>query len=359
MPSLLAGLGVPGESDALALGDHQHAVVLLVDGLGEVPLRRALESGAMAPTLSEALARGRVVSAPFPSTTPVGLASLGTGLDAGCHGIVGASFVLPETGHVLWPLAWRDDPMPLAVQPEPTALERAASAGVRVTSVSPRAFRGSGLTVATLRGGEYRGADSFGERVGGAIHAARGIGPSLTYVYWGDLDKNGHVHGVDSAEWRAELELVDLLVSRLINVLPAGSRLVVTADHGMLDTSDDDRVQLDDHPTLRHGVAHIAGEPRVRHVYARGGAAAEVLDAWTQALAGRAVVMARHDAIADGWFGDVDPELAQRVGDVVAVATGSTVLASELVDSRSSALIGQHGAVTDDELRIPLLAWHV
>ena len=51
----------------------------------------------------------------------------------------------------------RDDFPPEAVQPGPTALERAAAVGVAATVVSARRFENSGLTRAALRGGTFRG----------------------------------------------------------------------------------------------------------------------------------------------------------------------------------------------------------
>lgn len=355
---MASSLGMPGVENALNLPRCERAVVLLIDGLGLVPLQQVLAQGDIhAPAIADAVPNGGSLRSPFPSTTPAGLAALGTGLDVGCHGFVGASFVLPETGHVLWPLSWRDDPLPAAVQPEPTVLEQAAAAGIAVSSISPRAFEDSGLTRAVLRGGTYVGADSFGERVGHTARALKGRGPSLVYAYWGDLDKTGHVHGVGSVDWRYELELVDLMVRRILDVVPSGTRVLVTADHGMLDTTPADRIHLDEYRDLRHAVTHIAGEPRVRHVYTKAGAAADVAATWRAVLGDRAQVVLRDDAVARGWFGEVDPVLADRIGDVVVAATGTTVLSSEAIDSRTSALVGQHGSFTDAEMAIPLLQW--
>jgi len=176
LPSAAAALGVQGFDDSLGLGAARQVVVVLVDGLGLVPLRAALERGdSRAPALAAALPGAQAISAPFPSTTPAGLASLGTGRPVGCHGLVGASFVLPETGHVLWPLSWRDDPTPVAVQPEPTVLESAAADGVRVTSVSPRAFEHSGPGHPVALGVMEQNLASFGERVGRTEQQLRNI----------------------------------------------------------------------------------------------------------------------------------------------------------------------------------------
>ena len=170
LPSVAAGLGVPGYQDLLGLGDADRVVVLLVDGLGERLLQRA---GDVAPVLAAMPSAAPDLTTCFPSTTPAGLGSFGTGLPPGAHGLVGAAFRLPEDGRVLWPLGWKDEPHPVATQPEPTVLERAAAAGIAVASIGPRAFAESGLTRAALRGGRYVGADSFGERVGRAAAAVR------------------------------------------------------------------------------------------------------------------------------------------------------------------------------------------
>ena len=173
-----------------------------MDGLGALQLA---EHAAIAPRLS-AMADLGPLSAPFPSTTSVSLTSLGTGLAPGMHGIVGSAFRLDD-GSVLSPLSWGHDPNPIVTQPEPTVLERAAAAGILVTTAAPSAHRSSGLTRAALRGGDYPGADSLTKRLdvtARAIGRARAEGrTSLTYVYWPDLDKAGHVYGVASGAYRS------------------------------------------------------------------------------------------------------------------------------------------------------------
>jgi hypothetical protein len=52
----------------------------------------------------------------------------------------------------------------------------------------------------------------------------------------------------------------------------------------------------------------------------------------------------------------VEPEYADRIGDVLAVARGNVALASPATDSIVSSLRGQHGALTSAETRVPLLS---
>ena len=84
------------------------------------------------------------------------------------------------------------------------------------------------------------------------------------------------------------------------------------------------------------------------------GAAGEVAEVWRRVLGERAWVLSREQAVGTGWFGAVDEEYVARIGDVVAVARGSTVLSSPRTDSIVSSLVGQHGGMTDDELAVPL-----
>lgn len=344
-----SALGVPGMVDRLGLGRARHVVVCLVDGLGWQALR---DHADLAPNLS-AMA-GAPIQAAFPTTTPVGLGSLGTGLLAGQHGLVGAAFEYPETGEVLIPLQWGHHPTPVAVQPEPTVFERVERHGVRVTTLSPGAYANSGLTRAVLRGATYVGCEDVASRVSNLTMIVTSPDPSFTYVYWPELDRVGHESGVDSDAWRGALARVDGLVEQLCSVLVPGTVLVVTADHGMVDCPPNRRVVLEDHAELARGVRRWAGEPRVRHVYTDLGALPDVHQAWADVLSDHADVMTRAQVIDTGLMGPVDEELEARIGDLVVLARANVALASS-VDRTVSSLLGQHGGLTAEELLIPAL----
>ncbi len=348
-PSAAAAVGVRGYPDTLGLGPARHAVICLIDGLGDRLLRRHAD---VAPTLSGLV--GDPITAAFPTTTPVGLGTLGTGRLPGVHGLVGASFWLPERDAVLEPLHWTGDPTPIAVQPEPTVFEVAARAGVRVATITAGEYRDSGLTRAVLRGGDYWAVADADDRVEALREVQSGGQPTLSYVYWPEVDRTGHEFGVDSDQWRAALGRADALVGRLLDALAADSVLVVTADHGMVDCPAVEAIAVDAVPALTAGVRTVVGEPRARHVYARPGAAEDVRAAWAQVLGDRAEVLSRAEVVASGLLGPVDPLLADRIGDVMAVARGRTLLTTRW-DAKVSALLGQHGALTEDEVQIPAL----
>lgn len=347
LPSAAAALDVPGFNDDLGLGRRSFVVVCLIDGLGATSIEAH-------PELFDALdpARGGSIEAAFPTTTPTGLASLGTGMTAGRHGIVGASFWLPDEEQVLSPLHWGRRPTPSAVQPESTVFERVQRTGVRAVTIAPRAYSNSGLTHAVLRGSEYLPAEDAAQRAAHLRSIMAASERALIYVYWADLDRAAHEFGSTSGQWRQAAAEVNRLLGDLRAELRADATLVVTADHGIVDCHE--RIWVEDFPALTAGVRLWAGEPRMRHLYVDDDAP-EIARRWQWELGDRVEVLLRQQAIDRGLFGDVDPLLTDRIGDVLVISRGRSIVASRTFDDRVSNLIGHHGGLSDDERRIPAL----
>ena len=354
VPAVAAALGHPLDGTGprgLDLPDAAAYVVFLIDGLGANLLLRNAEA---APYLSSLLATATIGTAGVPSTTSTSLTSLGTGLVPGGHGLVGFTTRVPGTDDLLNALVWDADVDPLEWQPHATAFSRLQSGGVRVSVVNKREFNGSGLTVAAHRGADYVGVDRVGERIAAVVAASAGR-PSLTYVYDGDLDWTGHRWGVASSHWLQQLAMIDHEAEQLREALPNDRRLLVVADHGMVDVPRDDRVDLSDRDDLRAGVALVGGEARFRHLYCVGGAVPDVVETWRAVLGGDAEVLTRAEAIGRGWFGPVEPAVLPRIGDVVVACRGTSAVLSTDGFPYETRLIGMHGSLTDDEMLIPLL----
>jgi predicted AlkP superfamily pyrophosphatase or phosphodiesterase len=362
LPGVAAALDVPVQRGDLpadplgltsALGGARRVAVLLVDGLGADLLRAHPD---LAPTLAALASPVGDLQAPCPSTTPVSLATLATGLPPGSHGILGFVTAVPGEDRTLNHVQWADDPDPDTWQARRTVFEQADDAGVAVTAVGPYVYAGSGLTRAVYRGAAYPGAVGHGDLAAQIVDALETAPRSLVYGYLAELDLTGHVRGIDSAAWRVQLALIDRVVEQVVDGLPDDAALLVTADHRMLDVPADTRLDLDDRPDLADGVRLLAGEPRARYVHTEPGAAADVLARWREELGSRAWVAGREEAVASGIFGPVDEGLAARIGDVVALARGTWALTASRRDPGPSRLAAYHGSLTQTELAIPLLA---
>ena len=326
-------------------------VVFLIDGLGARLLQRYAHA---APYLSSLLELSEPGTAGVPSTTATSLTSLGTGLPPGAHGLVGFTSRVPGTDKLLNALFWDSDIDPVEWQPHPTAFALLQSQGVGVTVVNKREFAGSGLTRVAHRGVDYVGADRVGERIAAAV-AATAERPSLTYLYDSDLDWTGHRYGVASSQWLQQLSSIDSEVEQLREALPRDIRLVVVADHGMVDSPPESRIDVDEQVELRSGVALLGGEARFRHLYCRHGAVDDVLATWTEVLGDRADVLTREEAIRRGWFGPVRAAVLPRLGDVVVAGRGDHAIFSSQDFAYETTLVGLHGSLTPDEMLVPIL----
>jgi predicted AlkP superfamily pyrophosphatase or phosphodiesterase len=365
VPSLLAGLGVTGFADRLGLNPARAVCLLLVDGLGWRSLR---EHPGDAPFLTSLAVDSEPITAGFPATTATSVATIGTGVPAGQHGIVGYTFATPE-GDLINALSWqthggcdrvdlRERFVPEDIQPRPTALERAAASGVRVTLAVPHAHRDTGLNRAALRGADFQGVHALGDLAGTALAAVSGSERSLCYAYHGDLDLLGHVYGVGSLPWRLQLFHVDRLAAAIAEGLPSGAQLVVIADHGMVTVPEEARLDFDTEPALQAGVRLLGGDPRARYVYAEPGATDDVRAAWRQLIGDRAWICTRDEAVAAGWFGPVvERRIRDRIGDLIVAARTDFAVVQSRVAPTLSRLIGHHGSLTADEQLVPLLVY--
>jgi len=366
VPSLLSALGAPGFANPLGVEPAASVCVAVIDGLGA---ELVAEHAAEAPFLTAC--GGTALTAGFPATTAASLASLGTGRPPGEHGLVGYTMLVPGQPVPMNNLTWAPYGLqpggdggdllhrvvPEQLQPEATAFERAAAAGVAVTLVGPRQHAHSGMTRAVLRGGTYRPAFSLADLVAVTAQTLAEPGTQLVYAYHADLDLLGHIRGVDSDAWRLQLAEVDAALATLAGRLPAGALLVVTGDHGMVDLRHEDHVDVGDVPALLAGVRALGGEARARHVYTEPGATGEVLAAWRELLGDRMWVVEREEAIAGGWFGPSVPDRVRpRIGEVVAAAYGRVGVMQRAVDPAHSRMVGHHGSMTAREQLVPMIA---
>lgn len=364
VPSLLAGLGCSGFANPLGVPAVHGGCLLLVDGLGWDLLRAHPQD---APFLAAQVAGTEPLTVGFPATTATSLASVGTGVPPGRHGIVGYSFAPGREDRLLNALTWREHGLPQPAelldvvvpeetQPLPTVWQRAAEAGVQVSIAAPRMQRRSGLTRAVLRGGRFLGTYALGDLAATAVDSLHRPGPTLIYAYHGDLDLLGHVYGPGSLPWRMQLRQVDRLAASIAEQLPADTVLAVVADHGMVQLDRQALLDADKTPELRAGVRSLGGEVRARHVYARAGAGADVRAAWQELLGAGAWVLGGDEAVAAGWFGpEVSTRVRPRIGDVVMAARGRGAVICSVAEPKTSRLVGQHGSLTAAEQEVPFL----
>lgn len=358
LPSAAAALGVPGFENPLSLPSANRICVVMVDGLGKALLR---SRGGHAPFLRKLMENSQTLAAAFPSTTAASLASFGTGLPPGQHGLVGYDAVDPQRRRVVNQLGgWPKDLDPLAWQPHATVFERAAAHGVHTATVSLGQFKDSALTSAALRGTEFIPAESTHARVRTTCETLAEHRRALVYCYFNELDKAGHRHGKGSAQWGNALEDLDSAMRTLAARVPPGTLLLLTADHGMVDIDEKWRIDYSQFPELVEGVELTAGEPRAVQLHFHPGCSAAtregVAQAWRERFGTKAWVLGRDEAIAHGLFGEVDAAVRERIGDLLVLAAEDIAfMDGRRVNPSAFLMVGQHGSLTRAECEVPLL----
>jgi predicted AlkP superfamily pyrophosphatase or phosphodiesterase len=359
MPSIFSSLGLATAHDSIHCGDSPRGreLVFLVDGLGADLLKKYAD---VAPSLSTMVQQGTVTTS-FPSTTATSLATLTTGEMPGTHGMLGYTVQVPRSGgRVLNTLKWDERVDPAIWQPVPTLFERGTEAGITVTHVAAKRYENTGFTRAVFRGAHYKGANIPADLISETV-AALQKSPSFVYLYVNDVDSAGHSDGVGSDKWIAALKSVDDLMHTLMQKLPRGTRIWLTADHGMINV--EEKIVMGSDNDLLTDVAVIAGEPRMRHLYLSTDSEAaqkEVISRWESALASKVTMHTRQSAIAAGLFGaNVSLDAAERAGDVIAIAQANLVLLDPERADKEGSMIGHHGGDSVVESSVPLLQHEV
>jgi predicted AlkP superfamily pyrophosphatase or phosphodiesterase len=349
--SIFSALKVSNTTDSLMIGQSQmRECLILIDGLGQ----DAIDKFGDQFEIFSQVDKFKTLAANFPSTTATSLSTLGTGVLPGVHGMLGYTVRVPRSDNrLLNALKWDERVDPVMWQKVPTMFERASAEGVAVTHVAAKRYEGSGFTQAALRGAKYVGANGIDE-MATAVAQALKPQPSFVYTYLNTLDAAGHSDGVGSDKWLNALQQVSEFITKVKQVVPQGTRVWITSDHGMVNSTE--QIILGQDNDLLKNVTLIGGEPRARHIYIKAGAEAETVAQWQEFFKDRARILSKQAVIESGLFGsNVSEDSVERMGDLIAIAQKDLILIDPTRVREESSMVGHHGGTTDIEVLIPLL----
>ncbi|MGE0079813.1 MAG: alkaline phosphatase family protein [Thiohalomonadaceae bacterium] len=333
----------------------RHLILFIVDGLGEAMARA--HGGLIARHLYQRL------TSVFPTTTVSAITSCYTGLTPSRHGMTGWFTWLRELGSVATVLPF----VPRHGGPSYT------EAGITPADVMgcPSVFAGlrrPGHVVNPF----YIADSAYSRALSGPAqrHAYRDLDglvtmlatlartPGLTYAYWPELDSAAHHSGVASTETLERLAAVERALEQLLDRLAGmNAAVLVTADHGMVDTRPDHVIDVAAHPPLTECLAlPLCGEPRAAYAYVHADRR-EAFEAYVgEHLGGQCRLLSRTQLLEAGWLGPgpVHPELAHRIGDYLLLMKDDYVITQRLAGERPFSQRGVHGGLSPEELYVPL-----
>ena len=353
LPSCLAAVGAQGFHDVCGIGSADQVVLFLVDGLGV----HNIEFGRGYARFLASRETVTPLTTVFPSTTAAALATLSTGTQPGEHGILGYRVWNPSRGELVNQLNGIDDREVTGNWLARPSLVRSTDDPVTsVTVIGHQRYRSSAMTHMLYTDAAYRGFTSLEsafevltERVASGV-------PGVTLVYLSQLDELAHRHGVDSYQWLTMLEELDAALAGFARTVGSQVRLVLTADHGVID------VAASAHRDFGLGaemldVRAVGGEPRCLQVYLEPTADVDAAQAAWISLAGdHALVVSPAEIASSRWGVQPETTLEGRLPDFYVFAPeGHAWYDGREPTSAARGMIGQHGGLSETELKIPLL----
>lgn len=346
--------------DARELSRSRNIVLLIVDGLGA----GMLEAHGRGELRRQA---GKPLTSVFPSTTAAAIPTFMTGLTPAQHALTGWHMWLEELQAVtaILPLTPRSGPPfaePAQHLPEKLfdhaplypQLHRAAWV------LSPRDIAFSPFNVFHTRGADTLAYGDLAEFMLTLAGLVRIPGRKFIYAYWPTLDSVSHRYGTNSREARDTLAcFCDALDALLGQCAGSDTRLLVTADHGFIDSPEGRTIDLDAHPQLAALLARpLCGEQRTAWCYLKPDVSPDAFVRCARERLGEsAEAVSCERLLAEGWFGPgtPHPRLHSRIGDFALLMQDNWTIKDWLPGERRYRLLGQHGGLSADEMLVPLV----
>ena len=361
-------------------GKFKKIIVLLIDGFGYEQwlknykhhefFRKITEKGKLVPLTSV-----------FPSTTAAAMTSVHTGLTPQEHTLNEWYVYFKEADMILASLPF----MPLdkklndkfkKMKLSPRILFRGKSvySKLKKRGIKPFAFADSTYSDSSYSKMVYKGSkitpfinsSDMVVKLRKAVNKEKGRAYFL--AYFGDVDMMSHEYGPNTEEYKAELSTFSNLIKReLLEKIDKKTAketlLIVTADHGQLNTRPKKTIYLNGYKKLvrnfkksRKGRSILpSGGPRDMFLHIREDKVDEVFKYLSKKLGKKAKIMKTSDAFEKGLFGIGKPkkEFIERVGNILILPNKNETIWYRHVKGWKFKFLGHHGGLTREEMLIP------
>ena len=170
------------------------------------------------------------------------------------------------------------------------------------------------------------------------------------YAYWDDPDELLHHQGCGAPAVHEALLDMERAVEKLASELSDDTLLIVTADHGHIDT---EYAVLQDYPALCDCLVRMPSlEPRALNLFIKEGKKAFFEKEFNRLFGDKFMLLPMDQAIEKGLFGTGKHHTAFRgmLGDYLAIATTDFS-----IYFKKDRWLSTHGSLTEDEMLIPLI----
>lgn len=337
-----------------------HYVFVLIDGLGT--------------NLTELFPPGgffeshylRELHSVFPSTTACALTSLVTGHWPGRHGLTGWDTYLPDQKRTATVLPFVDrmtnEPLEnVGLHVEDVILEPSLMTELEreVCTILPNQIKDGSYSQwahGTTKIIGYRNlAGGFQAAVANITNR---VGPTLTYFYISELDTAQHESGTRSPKVKRLIKSLDTQLLKLRDTLAdQGVRLVVCADHGLVDIPAEAQVRLEnDNRIFDFLECPPTGESIMPIFHVSSGKERRFEEAFSSAYGSHMELITIPDAEALGLFGadGIAAATRARLGSFIGIAHEPMALIYDPPGKRPKEIAAFHGGLQPTSMKVPL-----
>lgn len=320
----------------------------------------------------------------FPSTTSAHVTCMHTGLTSGQSGIFEWQYYESQLDAVITPLMFsfagdkpRDTLKLAGVQahqlyPTQTIYQELQQWGVTSYAYQHRDYTPSTYSDWMFRGAEVRPFTTLPEGlVNLQQQVSKSSGPAYFFFYFDKIDALAHTYGPASAQTEAEITtflfcMEQLLMQPLLKTA-RNTLLVVTADHGQIETDPQTAIYLNLEPRLK-GLQRYLRTNQQGEILVPGGSPRDlflyVKDIWldhavrflSERLGDKAAIWKTQDLIDQGYFGPppFSPFFQERVGNLVILPNAYESIWWYEKGKFEQKFYGYHGGLTPQEMEIPV-----
>jgi predicted AlkP superfamily pyrophosphatase or phosphodiesterase len=185
---------------------------------------------------------------------------------------------------------------------------------------------------------------------------------TYAWIYWPDVDGLSHFFGPDSERSEGEFAhfsqaFEDYFLNKLSPAQLKDTVVILGADHGQIMTDNKDpHYDLRNHPDLTRRL-HImpTGENRLAFLFIKPGQVEAVREYIERTWPNQFTLLETAYAVEKGLFGpgEVHPNLLDRTGDMIALASGR---AFWWWGNKPNPITGRHGGLSEEEMVVPFFA---
>ena len=335
----------------------KNVVLLIIDGLGyEYLTKNHSES------LLNAHLLGSVTSV-FPPTTSSAVTTFLTGVAPQQHAFTGWWVNLKEVGAVSIPLRFctkkgKQSLSKYGLDITSILNQRAFTTKINAKNfvIQDRTIVNSDFSKEMSKNAKSLGYDTLEGMFKKIKKAIKSKGKrKYIYAYWSQLDHIAHEKGINHKKADKHIKEIDKKLAKFIKTIKGtDTTLIVTADHGHMESPLKRNIFLADHLKLKACLStQLCGEKRTAYCYVHPSKAKQFENYVKNNLSKYFYLFKSQELIDKNFFGlfKENPKLFDRIGDYTLIAKENYLIS----DDKDKKDIGQHAGISKEEMLVPLI----